>query len=130
MKRFFAVLILILILISVCTFEEIFLQTFVKSFTFKAETLSALISNKTELKENKEINNSYITLKQDWNNAKTTLCFFTNYEKIKSMDESLIKLESAIKNNDKNLANENISLICNYDQFFNYMLGFNLNNLF
>lgn len=130
MKRLFAILSLVLILISICIFEELFLKNFVNNFTVKAEALSTLIEQTENTKEDENINNSYNTLKNDWHNAKTTLCFFTNYEKIKSMDESFLKLDSALKNNDKNLANENISIICNYEQFLHYMMGFNLNNLF
>ena len=130
MKRLFAILSLILILIGICIFEELFLKGFVNNFTAKAESLSTLIQQSENTKTNANITNSYNTLKNDWHNAKITLCFFTNYEKIKSMDESFIKLESALNNNDKNLANENIAIICNYEQFLNYMMGFNLNNLF
>lgn len=130
MKKLIAISALIFLLAGICTFEELFLNNFVHSFTAKADNLSNLISTSTNINENETIKNSYSSLKNDWNNAKITLCFFTNYEKIKTMDESFIKLESSINNNDTNLANENISLICNYDQFFNYMLGFNLNNLF
>ncbi len=130
MKRLIAMIILFLILVSICAFEEIFLSSFVSNFTAKAQTLSTLIEENENLESNSQIKNTFSSLKNSWHNAKTTFCFFTNYEKIKSMDESFIKLEASINNNDKNLANENVAMICNYEQFFNYMMGFNINNLF
>ena len=129
MKRLFAILSLIIVLIAICTFEEVFLDKFIPQFTSEANSLSTLIKG-TENLNNEEINTNYKKLNNNWNNAKIIMCFFTNYEKIKSLDESFIKLNSAIKNNDKNLANENISIICNYEKFLNYMMGFNFNNLF
>ena len=42
---------------------------------------------------------------------------YTQYEKIKGLDESFIKLKTAIKNNDKALAMENIAIIKNTDKF-------------
>lgn len=129
MKRFFAIIFLVLILIAVCTYEEIFLNNFVSGFTTKAQALSTLIEQNENINTN-NISNSLTELKNNWQITKRTLCFFTNYEKIKSMDESFIKLEAGINNNNKDLANENIAVICNYNQFFYYMMGFNLNNLF
>ena len=130
MKRFIAIIVLLIIIVGICTFEEFFLHNFVKPFTTQANALSKQIEDNENITSNKEIITNYTALKNNWQKAKTTLCFFTNYEKIKSMDESFIKLESGIKNNDKDLANENISLICNYDKFLTYMMGFNINNLF
>lgn len=130
MKRFLAILFLVFILIGFSVFEEFYNKTFLKTLNTKAEQVSVVINkNENNLNVN-EVNDKYNVLKDFWQKSKNTLCYFTNYEKIKSIDESFVKLETAIKHNDISLAAENIAVIKEYSEFFKYIMGFSLSNLF
>lgn len=130
MKRFLAILFLVFVLIGFSVFEEFYNKTFLKTLNAKAEQVSVVINkNENNLNVN-EVNDKYNVLKDFWQKSKNTLCYFTNYEKIKSIDESFVKLETAIKHNDISLAAENIAVIKEYSEFFKYIMGFSLSNLF
>lgn len=130
MKRFLAILFLVFVLIGFSVFEEFYNKTFLKTLNTKAEQVSVVINkNENNLNVN-EVNDKYNVLKDFWQKSKNTLCYFTNYEKIKSIDESFVKLETAIKHNDISLAAENIAVIKEYSEFFKYIMGFSLSNLF
>jgi len=130
MKKLISVLILIAFLITVAIYEEVFLNNFKNNMKVYSNELSILISNNEDNLNKEEIKKSFNNLEIYWDKAKNTLCFFTNYEKIRTMDESFIKLSEAIEKNDKALAFENSAIIKDCSEFFNYMLGFNINSLF
>lgn len=130
MKRLISILILLIIIIGIAIAEELFIHNFITNLTTKAEVVSVEIENSKENLKNENITKTYNDLKDFWKKSKIGLCYFTNYEKIKTVDESFVKLSTALKNNDLSLATENIAVIKEYGDFFHYMMGFNLNNLF
>lgn len=130
MKRFISILFIFLLIISIAIFEEIYVNNFIDTLSKKADVVSISIKENENDLNIKNINNNLKNLKTFWNNSKKVLSYFINYEKIKTLDESFIKLDIAIKRNDFSLASENIAIIKEYSQFFEYLMGFNLNNLF
>lgn len=130
MKRTISIIILTIILISFATFEELFIQNFISTLKNKAEQVSIAINKNEENINTEEVLKSVDNLKVFWEDSKSTICYFTNYEKIKSIDESFVKLSTSIKHNDMSLASENIAVIKDYSEFFKYLMGFNLNTLF
>ena len=130
MKRLISILILLITIICIAVTEEIFIHKFINTLTSKAEVVCVQIESNKDNLNNKEISTLFDDLEEFWKKSKTVLCYFTNYEKIKNVDESFVKLSTAIKNNDLSLATENIALVEEYSSFFHYMMGFNLNNLF
>ena len=130
MKKMFAILLLFLILVAVCTFEEIYFHSFVAEFSQRSTVLSQSIKTNEDNLNVYETKQNYSSLKKYWDESKKRICFLANYEKIKSMDESFIKLNVALETNDKALAYENSAIIENCKEFFNYIIGFNINNLF
>ena len=130
MKKMFAIIFLFIILVAICTFEEIYFHSFISEFTQKSTILSESIKSNENNLNVKETKQKYDELKKYWDDSKKKICYLANYEKIKSMDESFIKVNVALETNDKCLANENIAIIENCEEFFNYIIGFNINNLF
>ena len=130
MKKLFSIIAIVIILAGVSIFEEIYSKHFISTLSSKADQTSIAISSNKENIDNNEVKTSYNDLKKYWDKSKTVLCFFTNYEKIKAIDESIIKVDTAIKHNEVSLAIENISIIKEYEKIFKSMIGFNINNLF
>ncbi len=130
MKRFIAMIIISLSLVGIATFEEIYIHNFIQNFSAKSQIVSNLVKENQENLNTQELKENFENLKNLWSNSKTVICYFTNYDKIRTTDESIVKLEDAIKENDFSLANENIAVLKNYSQFFHYTMGFNINNLF
>lgn len=130
MKKLIAVLSILVILITLCTLEEIFIHNFTKDFNIKTSVVSQVIKENEKNLNNNNVKTCFKDLETYWQNAKKKLCYLTNYEKIKNMDESFVRLDAAIDNNDDSLAIENISVIKSYTEALHYIMGFNLNNLF
>ena len=130
MKRTVSIIILVFVLLSVATFEELYTQNFIYTLRNKAEDVAIAINKNEENINNEDVLSSLEKLKIFWNKSKNILCYFTNYEKIKSIDESFVKLSTSITHNDMSLASENIAVIKDYSEFFKYLMGFNLNTLF
>ncbi len=130
MRRLIAVLFLLAILIAVATLEQVYVNHFLYNLDTKSQQVSAAIELDDKNLEREDVKNSFNDLNKFWEDAKTKLCYFTNYEKVKSVDESFVKLSTAIENNDSSLAIENIAVIKEYSKFFTYFMGFNINNLF
>lgn len=130
MKKLISIIFILVALIVLATFEEIYINNFLNTLTQKAESVSTIIESNQDNLEKKEIKDSFDSLFNFWKSSKNTLSYFTNYEKIKSLDESFVKLNTAIENNDKSLAIENVAMIKEYGTIFKFVMGFNINNLF
>lgn len=130
MKRLIAVLFLVAVLITIATLEQVYVNNFLYQLDIKSQQVSQAIEVDDKNLEREDVKNSFEDLNKFWHNAKNKLCYFTNYEKIKSVDESFVKLSTAIENNDSSLAIENIAVIKEYRNLFTYFMGFNINNLF
>ncbi len=129
MKRFIAIIVICAFLIGIAVFEELYAKNFINTLTQKAENIEASINLNKENIDNEKVNNSYNDLKAYWDKSKKVLCYFTNYEKIKNIDESIVKIDIAIEYNEISLAIENITVIKEYEQIFKNIIGFNINNL-
>lgn len=130
MKRLVAILVLIALLCGVCVVEEIFLKETEENLTKYSTKLYSSIELNSENLNIDVVKTDLKALEEFWEKEKSKLSFFTNYDKIKTMDESLVKLKTAIVHNDKALAFENISLINAFPTFLKFFAGFNISNLF
>ncbi len=130
MKRNIYVLFLIAILISVCVMEEILLKSTHTALQGYSNELTTLFAQHKENLNFDVVINKFDETKSFWDSQKKYITYFTNYDKIRTIDESFIKLEEAIDNNDKSLALENLSIIKSSADSLQYFMGFNINNLF
>ncbi len=130
MKRIFAILFIILLLSGISIAEEVLLQHSVENVSIQSTAIMTLIDENEIDINSEEIISKVDDFKTFWNNEEKKICYFTSYEKIKNMDESIEKLKFAVKNNDRSLAIENVAVIKSYGQFLHNIMGFNLNNLF
>lgn len=129
MKRLIAVLVLLTVLITIATLEQVYVNNFLYNLSVKSNNVSQAIEIDDKDLKRDEVKSTFEDLNEFWKDAKNKLCYFTNYEKVKSVDESFVKLSTAIKNNDSSLAIENIAVIKEYTKLFTYFMGFNINNL-
>lgn len=130
MKRLFSILFIILLLSGISIAEEFLLQHAIENVGAQsAEILSLIDENEVDI-NTEEILSIIDDFENFWNKEEKKICYFTSYDKIKNMDESIVRLKYAAKNNDRSLAIENVANIQTYSQFLHYIMGFNLNNLF
>ncbi len=128
MKRNIIIVCIILIIVSVCIVEELILHNTSDNLLILSQNLSQSLIESDTINSQENLDN-YNKLNDFWKSSKRTLCFLTNYEKIRTLDESIIKLGTALQNDDKSLVVENISIIKSFNEFSHYFMGFNINNL-
>lgn len=130
MKRNLIIVLIVLIIIAVCAIEEIVLSNINANLAHYTEELSTSITENSDNLSTFEVGEKYKNLSSFWKDAKRKLCYLTNYEKIRIMDESIIKLGASIENNDESLTIENLAIVETFSEFTYYFMGFNINNLF
>lgn len=130
MKRTIIIFLMIALLACVSIYEEMLVNQTTNNLSFYTEELSISI-NDNNADINKEIVlDKYTSLDDFWEQQKIKLCMFTNYDKIRFVDESLQKIHDGIVKSDVDLVKENISSIRSFNEYASYILGFNINNLF
>lgn len=130
MKRNLIIVLIVLLIVAVCAIEEIVLSNINDNLAHYTEELSTSITENSDNLSTFEVEEKYKNLSSFWKDAKRKLCYLTNYEKIRIMDESIIKLGASIKNNDESLTIENLAIVEVFSEFTYYFMGFNINNLF
>ena len=129
MKKLIGVLIIIVLLITGGILEEIFINKTTDKLVYYSSNLETLFKDNQENINTPEINEEFSKLKIFWDETEDVLCYITNFEKIRTLDENITKLESAIKYNDFSVASENLALIKNYKEVLHYVLGANIDNV-
>ena len=130
MKRNLIIVLIVLLIVAVCAIEEIVLSNINANLAHYTEELSTSITENSDNLSTFEVEEKYNDLSSFWKDAKRKLCYLTNYEKIRIMDESIIKLGASIENNDESLTIENLAIVETFSEFTYYFMGFNINNLF
>lgn len=130
MKRNVLVIIIVAILAIISICEELTVREVTTNLGSYTSALESAINQNEDNIDVTEVNDSFEKLNDYWNSKKTHICFFANYDKIKYMDENMIKLDDAIKDNDTILAKENLSSVKSFGALIQYVMGFNINNLF
>ena len=130
MKRNFVVIFIFLVLVGIGLFEEFLVKDTVENLGALTTNLSVSVAEHEGDLNSEEVMDKMGKLHSYWDRTKNKICFFANFDKIKFMDESLIKLEGGLKENDKSLITENLSIVASFPKLINYVMGFNINNLF
>lgn len=130
MKRTISVIAIIVVIALICVLEELAVARVSSGLNEESKTLYAqFLSNKSDINVD-NVKQQYDKLNNFWEIEKNKLCYLTNYDKIRNVDESIARLKYAIENNDYSLAIDNISIVMSYGDFLHFFMGFNINNLF
>ena len=130
MKRNILVIIIVAILAIISIFEELTVKDVTTRIGAYAGAIESAINQNEENINVSSVKDTFEALSSYWDSKKTHICFFANYDKIRYMDENMIKLNDAIKDNDMVLAKENLSSVKSFGLLIQYVMGFNINNLF
>ena len=130
MKRTISVIVIIAIIALICVLEELAVSRVSSGLNDNSKKLYAqFLANKSNISVS-NVKKEYDNLDDFWGVEKHKLCYLTNYDKIRNVDEGMARLKYAIENNDYSLAIDNISIIMSYGDFLHFFMGFNINNLF
>lgn len=130
MKRTIIILIIIAMLGGLSVYEEILLKNTTANLVYYTQELTLSIDNAGDNISKDYIISNFDNLNEFWSKQKGILCMFTNFDKLRFMDENLQKLHDGINKNKIDIVEESLSSIRSFNDFVNFTLGFNLNNLF
>ncbi len=128
MKRFSAVLVIILILAGLSIGEEIFVRNTINVLHHTSYHIEELVKENEGNIDCACVKSEFEDINNYWDKAEQVLCYIVNFEKIKLINETLFKLEGAINENDYSLAMENIKTLQNYSENLKYIMGASLTN--
>lgn len=129
MARLFCMLGIFVFLIGVGVAEELYIHDITKQLNTRSTSLDLLIESNENNLTDKKITSEFKQLQKFWQDKERNLTFFINFEKIKPINESIIKLEGALAQDDFSVAVENVKLLVTYSKNLRYMAGINLHNI-
>lgn len=129
MKKAIHIIVIILFLILICTFEQVLTQSFLKETNIKIENL-IYISNKGFNENIQEINDLTLNLDDYWTKKENILCTFVSHKEIKEIGVEIDKMKSAIKNNEEKIYKESLNLIHFYLTAYQHIIGINIQSIF
>lgn len=129
MKRAIGMIIIALLLVGFGIWEEIYVDKTIKTLSHNSIHLEKLLDENEENINCPDVVKEFKGLDKFWNKAENNLCYIVNFEKIKPINESIFKLEGAIKENDFSVAIENVKTLQNYSNNLRYIMGASVNNI-
>lgn len=126
-KRIIIVCIITLALIGLGTYEVIAVKNVNKELLENVNELHALtIENKDDLTI---LLPKVDGIKSDWDNIEPTLCLMFNHKDLSTVTDTLALYRAYVYNNDYDNAIAEISLLKEYAEKNDHVMGFNIQNL-
>lgn len=129
MKRAVGMIFIALLLIVCGLCEEIYVHKTINTLTHTSNHLEILVEENKDNINCDAVKNELNGLKKYWEKTEKNLCYIVNFEKIKPINESIIKLEGAVKENDFSVAMENVKTLQNYSNTLHYIMGISATNI-
>lgn len=127
MKRIIIVCIISTLLIGLGTYEVVMVKKINKDLL---ENVNSLHHMTIEHKDNLSIILPKVdSIKSDWDQVEPTLCLMFNHKDLSSITDTLAMYRAFVYNNDYDNAIAEISLLKEYAEKNDHVMGFNLQNL-
>ena len=119
-------IILLIILLFLVTFLQIYTDNFLSSIKNKIDKIEISIENNSEQVDNNETSSLVLDLKNYWEEKIPYICLMMNYNDIAPIGEAISRLEAGIEANDyisSNIETKQISRITGaLQKIFNFRL--------
>lgn len=129
MRKAINISIIVLFLIAICTVEQILAQNYLNGVQTRIEDISYEYLSSEEIKETKLISKTN-ELENYWTSKESVLCNFVNHKDIEDIGIEINKMQSAIKENNKEQFAQSIDLIKFYLKGYQHVIGISIQNIF
>ncbi len=129
MNRAIGMIIISVLLISLGVWQEIYIHDVINVLNTSTKQLEVVVDQYEDNINCDPVKKEFQKLQTFWSKKEPKLCYIVNFEKIKYINESLVKLEGAITQNDFSVALENVKTLQNYSSALHYIMGMNINNI-
>lgn len=125
-KKFWAILVLILIVAGLATFEQVYTDNTIATLKTEITTLDTLIDSEN-LQKSSEKTQKIIDF---WKERETVICLFVDYRDIESIGKQADLVKSHLSNQDFELAKVECHTLLHVVTTFGEMIGFDWHNVF
>ena len=116
-KRFLSIIVILLILIITCVWEQITIDKYLYNIYNQALAIQNYV------KENADIS------KKEFENMIDILCFLANHKDIADMGTEITRLKTYQENNQTEELRTSISVIVHLSQAYHHIMGISIQNL-
>ncbi len=129
MKKAINISIILLFIVAACITDQILIKTY---FNKTGEFVSTI---KAYIEENENVNTPFLIEKTNelndyWQSKESIVCTFVNHQDISNLGTEINKLQSAAKENNRDVFVESINLIEFYLAGYEHVVGINLQSIF
>lgn len=121
------IIVLLVLLISFATWEEIFVKSSLKEIS----NMATEIKKEIEVNENltPELKQKLDNLDKKWEKTEYIFCFLTNHNDMKEIGDSICYAQTYFKQNNKDGVIERINLVIFYSESYSHILSFSIQNI-
>ena len=128
-KRFYYILILVVILAGVCITEQVLVSNYLHTMEVRIQTVVEYVENAQSI-NSQELYDEIVDIEETWNGYEATLCFFVNLKDIEDVGIELTKMKVYIVENAVDDFKASLALVLYYiDGYYNVM-GISFENIF
>lgn len=125
-KKFWIILVLILVVGGLATFEQAYTDQTVATLKTEIATLETLLDSEN-LEQSKQKTQKIIDF---WKEKETIICLFVDYRDIESIGKQADLVKSHLENSDFELAKVECNTLGHVVTTFGEMIGFDWHNIF
>jgi len=124
-KKFWAILVLVIIVGALATFEQVYLDRAIETMQSEVATLTELLDDEN-LEQSKQKTQKIINF---WQKKETIICLFVDYRDIESIGKQADLVKSHLENSDFELAKVECNTLNHVVNTFGEMIGFDWHNV-
>lgn len=128
-NRYIYILIIVVILIAVCIWEQLMVSNYLSNMQIKVENVITFVEGVEDINTT-EIYELVEDLETTWDSYQTALCYTVNLKDVEDIGIEITKMKVYIVENSVTDFNASLSLLLFYiDSYYNLM-GISLQNIF
>lgn len=129
MKKAINISLIILFLIAICTVEQVLAQKYLNSVQTKIDEIYIEMQASSDINTTKLISKTS-ELENYWTQKESVLCNFVNHKDIEDIGVEINKMQSALKENNKDQFSQSVDLIKFYLKGYQHVIGISIQNIF
>jgi len=128
-KRFYYILILVVILVAICITEQILVSNYLHNIQNRIEAVVEYAGD-LENVNSQELYDEIVDIEKTWSAYENTLCFFVNLKDIEDVGIELTKMKVYIVENAVDEFKASLALALYYIEGYYNVMGISFENIF
>ena len=127
-KRFIYVIIILVILIGACIWEQVMVNNYLSNIKEKVYYITEFVKDKTDI-NSKQMYDLVVDLDSTWEKYEENLCFLVNHKEIADLGVELTKMKIYVVENNVTEFKASLAQVLYYAEGYEHVMGITLQNL-